>query len=326
MYNLLIYVKMNRFVLNVVLALSIIMIYTSCNKQDIKPSIIEGLTIDNYPKVDGSTSTAPLNTIIASKLLGAKYKWVKGYNNTQSVELNLKKENSEKIKERVKSSQTHQSFVNLINKEADLILSARKLSEDEKAIADAAGVSLIETPIALDAFVFIIHPKNPIKTLTHKQIQDIYTGKITNWEEVGGSYATIKPYVRNANSGSQELMEALVMKDLGIKEFPVSLSELLAQSMTGAFEVVNNSPFSICYTVYYYKEHIITETPLKSISVNGIFPDKESISNKSYPYVAEVYAVIRDDLDKSSMAHKVYEWLQTKEGKQVISESGYVPY
>ena len=64
----------------------------------------------------------------------------------------------------------------------------------------------------------------------------------------------------------------------------------------------------------------------KTISVDGIFPNKDTIGNNTYPLVSEAYAVIRSDTDKSSMTYKVYEWLQTEDGKNAISESGYIPY
>jgi phosphate transport system substrate-binding protein len=70
---------------------------------------------------------------------------------------------------------------------------------------------------------------------------------------------------------------------------------------------------------------MIKENIAKTIAVDGISPDKKSIKGRRYPYIAEVYAVIRNDLDKSSMAYKLYELLQTNAGKQVIDESGYVP-
>jgi phosphate transport system substrate-binding protein len=321
---------MNRFTLLAVLVLSAIFIYTSCDKEKaelFESPYIKGLTINNYPKIDGSTSAMPLNTIIACKLLGIDYEWVpQGYEATQGVEPNISGKNSEKFWNLIKSSATHQSYINLIDKEADLILNARKMSSDEKAYADAAGVSLIETPIALDAFVFIVHSSNTINSLTTKQIQDIYTGKITKWNEVEGNSATIKPYVRNANSGSQELMETLVMKDLDMSKFPVAPFELVVVGMFPIIDSVAQNVNSICYTVYYYKEQIVTyDVKVKTIAVDGIHPNKETISNNSYPYVAEVYAVIRSDLDKSSMAYKVYEWLQTGAGKAAISESGYIP-
>ena len=286
---------------------------------------ISGINANNYPRVDGSTSTYPLNAIIACKLLGVDYEWVQSLGGTWGIYHNLHDIfGNLYVWDVIKSSQTHQSFINLIDKEADLILTARKLSPDEKAYANAAGVSLIETPVALDAFIFIVNPNNPIKSLSVKQIQDIYTGKITNWKEVGGNDAPINPYMRNANSGSQELMESLVMKDLDFREFPEAPD--IIHSMEGVIDVIGADMNSICYTVYYYKHQILRETLTKTIAVEGIFPDAESISNNSYPLAAEVYTVIRSDLDKSSMAYKLYEWLQSKSGQDVIAESGYIPY
>ena len=60
--------------------------------------------------------------------------------------------------------------------------------------------------------------------------------------------------------------------------------------------------------------------------INGISPDKKSISGKNYPYVAEVYATIRTGLDRNSMAYKLYELLQTEAGKNTNLESGYIPH
>lgn len=64
----------------------------------------------------------------------------------------------------------------------------RNISRDEKAYADDKGVSLIEHPIGRDAFIFIVNNNNPVTGLTISQIQDIYTGKINNWNEVNGNY------------------------------------------------------------------------------------------------------------------------------------------
>jgi phosphate transport system substrate-binding protein len=339
--------KRNVFITIFILVLSAIVAIVGCNNDngeegsdDINPElkIVEGFTFENFPKVDGSTSAEPLNILIACKLLGIKSRWVKHeHDGSWGIEPILKsKSNIQKFEKLIKTSQTHQSIINVIDKKADITISARKMSPDEKNYADAAGVTLIETPIALDALVVIINPDNPITSLTIKQIQDIYTEKIKYWYEVveddfdWGSFflffqdIEILPYVRNQNSGSQELMESLVMKDLDITISEIS-DELTIQTMQGAFEKVISKPESICYTVYYYKEFIFKDSPVKGISVEGIYPGKETLSNKSYPLTAEVYAVIRSDLDTSSTAYKLYELLQTETGKAVISESGYVP-
>jgi len=324
---------MNKHTLIPVSVLLTIVTFTSCGRENVKGNIqeeiiespfIQGLTLNNYPKVDGSTSTEPLNVIIACRLLGIEYKWI-WRSDGRGVEPSLDKKNSETFRKLIKSSQTHQSFINLIDKKADLILSARKMSSDEKTYADTLGVNLIETPIALDAFIFIVNPENLITSLTIKQVQDIYTGKITYWNEVGGNDEEITPYVRNANSGSQELMETLVMKDADIIDLPENSFELIF-SMAGALDMVMHDLNSICYTVFYYKEWIANDRSPKSIAIEEIYPDYKTISDKSYPYVAEVYAVIRSDLDKLSMAYKLYEWIQTETGKQIVNESGYIPY
>jgi len=297
----------------------------ACQKDTIEiPFVIEGISTETYPKVDGSTSTEPLQTLIACKLLGCSYNWRQRLelDGTWTIQPNYEDIPYSFFGERIKTSQTHNSFINLIDKKADFILSARKMSDDEKTYATNAGITLIETPVALDAFVFIANPDNTVKSLTTKQVQDIYLGNITNWKEVGGRDTKINPYVRNANSGSQELMESLVMKGLDMPDWP----EEVLSSMMLAFTMIRSNVNGLCYTVYYYKEQIVRDDEfVKSIAVNGVYPDKKTIKDKSYPYVAEVYAVIRSDLDKASMAYKLYELLQTEEGKNAIAESGYIP-
>lgn len=297
----------------------------ACN-DDPKPDFTnEDFTFKNYPKVDGSTSTAPLQNIIACRLLGVDYKWEPLMHAYFIWEV---KPDANAIpegfwEERIKTSQTHQSIINLIDGEADLILSARKMSKDEKAHADAKGITLTETPIALDALVFLANPDNPVKSVTTEQIQSIYAGEITNWNGVGGNNSIIMPFTRNANSGSQELMETLVMTDKKIADWPES-QEL--GSMILAFSEVMYDPTGLSYTVQYYKENIVRNKEIKTLSINGIYPDKKTLASRTYPYTAEIYVSIRSNLDKNSMAYKLYQLLQTKDGKSLIDESGYIPY
>lgn len=328
---------MNRFSLITVLALSALCICTGCDREiNTESPYIEGLTIDNYPIIDGSTSTLPLNTVIACELMGLNYQWQENQKNnaskTWSIEPRIKGNLRKKFDKVVRSSQTHNSYINLINREADIVLTARTMSSDEKKYAEARGVSLIETPIALDAFIFIVNPQNPVKSLTTEEIQSIYTGKVTDWRELGWLPATqeayplpIYPYIRNPNSGSQELMDLFVMKDLEYFTGLPVYEERLVFTMAGMLDRVAGNSLAIGYTVYYYNEQIIRPGEwLNTIGVDGVHPNQQTISDRSYPYVAEVYAVIRSDTDTSSMTYKIYEWLQTEAGKQAISKSGYL--
>ncbi|MDR2146574.1 MAG: substrate-binding domain-containing protein, partial [Tannerella sp.] len=166
--------------------------FTNCSKDDMSSDIIEGLTQENYPVMDGSTSTDPLVRMIACKLFEYRYEWKReGDNRTWSLSTKLP---NKFVENNLKCSQTHNAFVNLIDHKVDMIFSARAQSADEAAYAAQAGVTLVEIPIALDALVFMNSKgdapnpdwDNPVTALTHRQIQDIYTGRIKNWSEVGG--------------------------------------------------------------------------------------------------------------------------------------------
>ena len=108
----------------------------------------------------------------------------------------------------------------MIDGYVDIILTHRTISPVEIVHADNVGVQLIETPIALDAFVFVVNKNNPVKSLTVNQIQKIYTKEITNWSEVGGNNVEILAYTRPRNSGSEEVFRAVVMDGLDPADFP----------------------------------------------------------------------------------------------------------
>ncbi|MDR2575770.1 MAG: hypothetical protein LBC52_04930, partial [Treponema sp.] len=116
---------MNRFAFIGVLVLSVILAIVSCKNEngeegndDIDPKlkIVEGFTFENYPKVDGSTSAEPLNILIACKLLGIRHQWVRHEHiDSWGIEPILKsKSNIQKFEKLIKTSQTHQSIINVI--------------------------------------------------------------------------------------------------------------------------------------------------------------------------------------------------------------------
>ena len=293
---------------------------------------INGINTENYPRVDGSTSTNPLNRIIAAKLLDLEYEWTSGTGGRDVIFVG-EGQMSWDFRMKFKCSQTHNAIINLIDNQADLIIVARKMSADEREYANNASVSLTETSIALDALDFILNAQNSVNSLSVEQIQNIYLGNITNWSEVGGVNDEIIPFIRNANSGSQEMMNEIVMNNTGMPDWTVSLSdaeEHTLWSMSVVYEELILHPNGICFTPHYYREYmmsnIFTADKIKTLAINGIVADRNSIKNYIYPFVANVYVSIRSDLDQNTMAYKLYEWLQTKSGKDVINESGYVPY
>ena len=288
---------------------------------------IENISFENYPKVDGSTSGNILNTMIACKLLAIGYKWMPPGIVTEWVLQTNRDDVPEQHKDffgkRVMTSQTHGAFMNLIDGNADIILTHRTISPDEKAHAKTLGVTLFETPIALDAFVFVINRDNPVNSLTVNQIQKIYTKKITNWSQVGGNNADIKVFTRPRNSGSEEVFRDLVMNGLEPADFP----EAPIGGMSLVFWEIMQNEDGICYTFNTYKDlqarSPCDEVPI--IGINGICPIESTVKNGTYPFISKVHVAIRSNLDRNSMAYKLYEWLQSENAKYTITECGFLP-
>lgn len=285
-------------------------------------------SVDNYPRVDGSTSTEPLQTLVACRLLGVDYAWITfpwfviNYPYRIMPDCSEDTEVCSYITHFIHHYGTHDSYVNLIMDRTDLILVARTPSQDEIHLADSIGIQLKETPMALDAFVFLNNPKNPVNALTTSQIQDIYTGKISSWSDLGGNPESINAYQRNKNSGSQELMESLIMKDLQMIDLP----DMIMQGMIGLINQVEYDLQGLGYSVNYYTRYMIRSDSIKLLSVDGIYPDTDMLKTRAYPYTTEVYVVIREDLDRNSTAYQLYELLISSEGQDLVEESGYIPY
>ena len=321
---------MNRITLFTFLVSCTMIVCTSCEKKETEEEVflgIEDISFENYPKVDGSTSSSVLNVMVACKLLGVPYRWLEPGVVTEWTLHPVYEDVPEQYKnffwQHVKTSQTHGAFMNLIDGNADIILTHRTISASEKAHANAVGVTLIETPIALDAFVFVVNKKNPVKLLTVNQVQKIYTGEITNWSQVGGKSASIKVFTRPRNSGSEEILRELVMDGLDPADFP----ESSIGGMVQVFGEILSYEDAICYTFNNYKnlQARIPDSEVPKIAINNIFPDENTVKNRTYPFISEVHVAIRSDLDRNSMAYRLYEWLQTDDAKPIISECGFIP-
>jgi phosphate transport system substrate-binding protein len=278
------------------------------------------LTGDDYPRIDGSTSTAPLGATIACSLLDVPCIWVDFIDGNNYMMPDLTNYQGEFPE--INHSGTHSAYLNLINREVDLILVARLPSADELDLAVLSGITLVTQPVALDAFVFILNENNLVEGLTLEEVQRIYTGELTNWEQVGGDDGEIHPYQRDEQSGSQQLMEELVMKDLPMIDAPL----MVLMKMIAPFYAISEDPLGIGYSVYYYEENMAPNEMVKSIAVDGIKPDRESIQARQYPFTTEVYAVVRADSPPSSTAIHLRDWLSTPAGQDLIEQSGYIRY
>lgn len=288
--------------------------------------------VNDFPRLASSTSAYPLWVMTFCRIFDVPCAW---YSNSLLPENAYVRKDRflDMIRERMIVQGTHEAYTALIDDEADIILVARPPSADELAAARQKGMAFDLRPVALDAFVFIVHVNNPVDNLTIQQIQGIYTGQIHNWAEVGGQDAKINAYQREPNSGSQELMQDLVMKGLRMIESP----DMIRYSMAGPFtaiggqypflplEFFGGDVFGIGYSVYYYTKYMIENDNVEFIGVNGVEPTSSTIATRSYPLTTEVYVVIREGTPAGSPAVILRDWFFTDDGSSAVFASGYVP-
>ncbi|MCQ2609883.1 MAG: substrate-binding domain-containing protein, partial [Lachnospiraceae bacterium] len=257
----------------------------------------------DYPRVDGSTANMPMMAQIRSSFLGEDL--VEAENN-------------------VEVTTTDYAWRNLVEKKNDLLL-VYEPSSETKDIIDKSPVKLKKTPIGVDALVFIVNKDNPIDNLTTQQLRDIYSGKITNWKEVGGEDKKIEAYQRQLNSGSQTLFLNLLMKDTKPMDAPESYRIMGMDGLIEEIASYNDSSNALGYSVYYYAKKMYEVPGLKLLSVDGIEPNDETIANGEYPFLNEYYLVIREDEPKDSITTKLHDYILSDKGKADIKKAGYVP-
>lgn len=179
-------------------------------------------------------------------------------------------------------------------------------SAEQKKYAEDKGIELIYVPVGLEAFVFFVNESNPVEDLTVEQIRKIYACEYKNWSEVGGADRIINPITRLQGSGSQTTFEAFM----------------------GDYKIGKKSPFaitgaSIGFSFRYYMDGIVENGSVKMLSLNGVYPSPENIRDRSYPIVAQFYAIYRADNANKNIPVLI-EWLLSDEGQSLIEKSGYV--
>ena len=313
-----------------VAGLAVLLALSACGKVDDPAADLKDIKLEDWPLTDCSTSTMPARDLVAYKLLGVPYKWEEDWMGSPTYIIQPDFSGTKTsfsyrdYLDKNLCSGTHGAYMNLIEGKTDVIIASRDISRNETASAAELGVELETAPLAIDALVFIVNPKNPVKNLTSDQVRKIYTGEITNWKEVGGVDHAITPYIRNADSGSQEKMETLVMNGLTMID-GTYMHEIIGSQMASPYLQLENDEYGIGYTPFFYCTAMVRDLMrVDMLSIDGVMPSKESLRADKYPFVSSIYAGIRKTEDHESMAYKLYQFLFTKKGADMIDESGYI--
>ncbi len=198
---------------------------------------------------------------------------------------------------------TVRGFSALLDGSVDVFFSAYPSSGQLEA-AQAAGVELNFVPIGKEAFVFLVNQRNPVDSLTQDELRGLFTGRYTNWKQVGGANRPVHPIKRVAGSGSQSALEAF---------------------LNG--EEVHTNPLgfmgaSIGYSFRWYTEEVVREGGVKMLAVDGVYPDPEAVSDGTYPLTTCFYAMYRKDNEKPSI-QSLLDFILSEEGQELIEVSGY---
>lgn len=263
---------------------------------------------EEFPRIDGSTATLPISQ--------AMYRMATGASGMEAESA-------------ITHGKTTQAWMSMVaeyvspERRPELVIAYEPGEQVLEAFKEP-GNEVIMKPIGRDALVFLANQSNPVHSLTGRQIADIYSGKITNWKVVGGKDRKIQAFQRPAESGSQNLMDKLVMKGKKMAEAPV---DLIISDMEGLLEEVSaydGTGDALGYSVYYYARNMYRKPELAFMAVDGVMPSSETIRSKSYPFVNDFYAGIRADTPKDSKAYELFEWLTGEDGQSLINGLGYV--
>ena len=273
------------------------------NNKDVTQKASLQLSLEEYPRMDGSTANLPMMAEIMSQVCGITL---------------------EEAEELTTCTKTSNAWSNIANGNVDILL-VYEAAEDTKAYLKTVGTELEVTPVGRDALVFINNEQNPVDNLTQAQLIDIYTGKVTNWNEVGGEDLDIIPYQRVATSGSQSLFMKLLMKDVVPMDAPMELRPAEMGMLIDELARYNNEGNALGYSVFYYASYMYQQPGLRMIAVDGVQPSDETIADGSYPLLNEYYVVIRADEPEDSPARLLRDWILSDEGSAAIVKAGYIP-
>ena len=202
----------------------------------------------------------------------------------------------------------------VIDGTAQIGVSSREVKATEISAAAAKGVDLKATIVVFDGIAIVVNENNPLQKLRKRQIEQIFTGDVTDWSSVGGNPGPISIYTRNTASGTYS-----DFKDLAMNRRDYAPS---AQKMAGneqiASEVAGN-PNGIDYVGLAYMD-----TPGTAVvAINGHLPTQASVLAKDYPFARPTY-YYTDGVPEGAAAGFI-EYTLSAEGQRVASEIGFVP-
>jgi len=205
-------------------------------------------------------------------------------------------------------------FAALIDKTAAIGMASRPAKPEEIANGKAKGVEMKETIVAYDGIAVIVNTANPVKGLTKKQVEQIFTGEITDWSAVGGSGGKISVYTRNTSSGTYAEFKELAMKK---RDYAPDSQKLAGNEQID--QEVGKNPNGVGYVGLAYTK----ATGVKVVPIDGASPSKESVLGKSYPYARPTFFYTNGE--PTGVVKEFIDFIVGPDGQKIVEQVGFVP-
>jgi len=244
-------------------------------------------------QIEGSTTVGPIADAFAEAFK----------NNYPEIEITVKKTGS------------GDGAAALLDGRCDIAIMSRFMKDDEFKKAVTKNVFPVAHAIAMDGVCVVVHPSNPVSKLTTSQIRDIYTGKITNWKELGGADMPVIAISRDTSSGTYETFHNLVMNK---------------QEMASKIEYVNANPqahsrVKTTEGAIGYVGIGFLDNNVKALEVDSIMPSRQTIATGKYPIARPLFMFTNGYPELGSSIHSFCTFYLTETGQEIIEAKGFIP-
>ena len=202
----------------------------------------------------------------------------------------------------------------IIDGTAQIGMSSRRAKPAEMSAASAKGVNMKPTIVAYDGIAVIVNSANSVKSLTKKQVEQIFTGEVSDWSAVGGSGGKISIYTRNTSSGTYSDFKELAMK----KRDYAGGSQKMAGNEQIASEVGKN-PNGVGYVGLAYTK----ASGVKVMAIDGVLPSVQSVHAKTYPYARPTFYYTNGE--PNGLAKQFLDFTIGAAGQKIAAQVGFVP-
>jgi len=207
----------------------------------------------------------------------------------------------------------------LINGGTDIGEASRPMKDKEKQQVRARhGKEVKEIPVAMDGVAVYVHDSSPVQFLTQSQLKDIYTGRLTNWKEVGGEDGKIVAYSRENNSGTYVFFKEHVLQN---EDFARDV-----QTLPGTAAVVNavsKDERSIGYGGIAYSSGVKAVPIRPDPSSPAVQPSLQTVQSGEYPLSRNLFFYTVGEPEGQVKAF--IDWVLGPEGQKVCESVGYYP-